>query len=608
MDRYDAVRNRLLERGYLQHGMERFFLKEIASSGSPLLAVLRTALKAAILGAPLLGGIVAVATVAVNRPLLTPADGPVIWLWLSLLAAPFLFILDLSAAGILALLAGRRGALAGDGFRGGLMVGLPLLGYLVLLWWFRTPGLGLVADILFAVSALAVAAAVGWFARMVSIAGVIGRTGDVPVRGRAGFAALALVLLPLAAVLFLLPRADGRPAGLPPSDFEVRDPGCRLVFIGVDGLDGSLIQALSGSGAVDRILATMAEGAVFPTHREPGRQPPEIWTTMLTGMPPQDHRVAAVDEETLPGVATPIRKGSAPLPLDAALGFLLPTRTMPATGVHRSVRTLWEIAGLKQAAAGVGWWASWPAQDNPAGGYVVTDRVLPKLLSGVTGDRDTAPSALYGKLGEDFARGRKDREEQFHRWFDDLAVDDDVARLLRESYLIDRFALETMVTLLADRDVRSGYVYLPGLDILRTRLLTGTGQALQRYISWLDQEIGSGLLPAGEAVLVLVADPGRSATGLEEGFVLVRGPGIPGGCVGPVLDLLQVAPLVLGLLGYPMSEELTGAPPSACLVGEDRETTPLIQSYGRRSPPTSRIISDFDPELVERLRSLGYIQ
>ncbi len=608
MERYDAVRNRLLERGYLQHGMERFFLKEMVSSGSPLLAVLRTALKAAILGAPLLGGIVAVATVAVNRPLLTPADGPVIWLWLSLLAAPFLFILDLSAAGIVALLAGRRGARAGDGFRGGVLVGLPLLGYLVLLWWFRAPGLGLTADILFAVSALAVAAAVGWFARMVSIAGVIGRTGDVPVRGRAGFAILALVLLPLAAVLFFLPQAGDGTTGLPASDFEVSDPGYPLVFIGVDGLDGSLVQALSGSGALDRILTTMAEGAVFPTHREPGRQPPEIWTTLLTGIPPQDHRVAAVDEETLPGVATPIRKGPAALPLAAALGFLLPTRTMPVTGVHRSVRTLWEIAGLKQASAGVGWWASWPAQDNPAGGYVVTDRVLPKLLAGVAGDRDTAPAALYGRLREDFDRGRNDREEGFRRWFADLEVDADVARMLRESYLIDRFALEAMRTLQEDRDVRSGYVYLPGLDILRTRLLPGTEEALQRYVSWLDQEIGSGLLPAREAVLVLVADPGRSATGLEEGFVLVRGPGIPGGCVGPVLDLLQVAPLVLGLLGYPLSEELTGEPPSACLAVADREAPPSIRSYGRRSPPTSRISSDFDPELVERLRSLGYIR
>ncbi len=618
-DRYDEVRGRLRERGYLQHGIERFFLKEMVSAASPLTAVMRTALKAAVLGAPLLGGILALATVAVNRPLLGAADGLVIWVWLAVLAAPVLFILDLSAAGILALLAGRRGALSGDGFLGGLLVGLPLLGYLVLVWWLRTPGFGLAADFLFAVSALAVAAAVGWFARFVSIAGVIGSTGEVPVRGRAGFAALTLVLLPLAAGLFLLPRAGGMQGDRPATEFTVDTVPYPLVFIGIDGLDGSLVQALAERGAVDRLLATMEDGSVFPTHREPGKQPPEIWTSLLTGMPPEVHRVAAVDEDMLPGVATPIRKGSAPLPLAAALGFLIPARTMPATGVHRTVRTLWEIAGLKQASAAVGWWASWPAQDNPAGGYVVTDRAFPKLLAEASGDRDTAPAALFSRLAEDHADQLEEQEAMFLRWFGDLPPGDEVPRLLRESYLIDRFALTTIRTLLEDPEVRSGYVYLPGLDILRTRLLgrteaggiamiVQTEQALQRYVSWLDQQIGSGLRPAGQEILVLVADPGRSATGGEEGFVLLRGPGIASGCVGPVLDPLQVAPLVLDLLGYPPSDELTGASPSVCLPGADRENRPAVRSYGRREQPTSGVTSDFDPELMERLRALGYIR
>ena len=616
---YDAVRSRLQERGYLQHGFERFFLKELVSAGSPLRAVCLTALKAAVLGAPLLGGILALATIAVNRPLLGAADGLVIWIWLALMAAPVLFVLDLTAAGILAVLAGRRGAMSGDGFRGGLLVGLPLLAYLVMLWWFRTPGLGLAADILFAVAAVVVAAAVGWTARFVSIAGVIGRTGEVPVRGRAGFAALTLVLLPLAAGMFLLPRAGEAGGGTPPPAFEVRDIPATLVFIGVDGLDGSLVQALAGRGTVDRLLATMAGGAVFPTRRQPGGEPPEIWTTVLTGMPPSVHRVVAVDEESLPGVATPIRKGSAPLPLAAALGFLLPSRTMPATGVHRSVRTLWEIAGLKHPSAAVGWWASWPAQDNPAGGYVVTDRVLPKLLSEAPGDRDTAPASLYSRLARNYAAGAAERESGFRQWFGDLGAGDEVVRLLRESYLIDRFAITTIGTLLADPTVRSGYAYLPGLDILRTRLLgrteaggiagiLETEQALQRYVAWLDREIGSGLLPSGDGILVLVADPGRSATGQEEGFVVLRGPGVAAGCVGPVLDPLQIAPLVLSLSGFPGSDEFSRSPQSACLPSDTAEPAASVPSYGRRPTPTSGIASDFDPELVERLRSLGYIQ
>jgi hypothetical protein len=441
----------------------------------------------------------------------------------------------------------------------------------------------------------------------------------VPDRGRAGFAALTLVLLPLAAVLFLLPRTGGIQDGMPATEFDPDDNSPTLVFIGIDGLDSSLVQALAGRGAVDRLLATMEGGAVYPIHREPGKQPPEIWTTLLTGTPSQVHRVIAVDEESLPGVATPIRKGTAPLPIAAALGFLLPARTMPATGVHRSVRTLWEIAGLKHPSAAVGWWASWPAQDNPAGGYVVTDRALPKLLSKATGDRDTAPDSLYGRLAEDHAAGSTERESGFRVWFGDLAAGQEVFRLLRESYLIDRFALTTLATLLEDPEVRSGYAYLPGLDILRTRLLDRTEasgiagileteQALQRYVAWLDQEVGSGLRTREEEFFVLVADPGRSATGQEEGFVLVRGPGVTAGCLGPVLDPVHVAPLILRLLGFPDSEELIRPPGSTCLDRATDESRPGIRSYGRRPAPTSGVASDFDPELVERLRSLGYIQ
>src|SRR5204862_7439734 len=111
---------------------------------------------------------------------------------------------------------------------------------------------------------------------------------------------------------------------------------------------------------------------------------------------------------------------SGPVALDAALRFLLPARTVPASGAGRRVRTLWEIAGLSRPASAVGWWASWPAsgtEGDPPAGYVISDRVLSKLLSQRADDRDTAPSSLAARLARDFPAQRVAWRSEFDARF-----------------------------------------------------------------------------------------------------------------------------------------------------------------------------------------------
>jgi len=68
----------------------------------------------------------------------------------------------------------------------------------------------------------------------------------------------------------------------------------------------------------------------------------------------------------------------------------------------------------------------------------------------------------------------------------------------------------------------------------------------------------------------------------------------------------EVLPLTLSLLGYPRSAEMAGREPSACLA--PAAGPPAIATYGRRRVAAGARASDSDPEMLQRLRSLGYLE
>jgi arylsulfatase A-like enzyme len=71
----------------------------------------------------------------------------------------------------------------------------------------------------------------------------------------------------------------------------------------------------------------------------------------------------------------------------------------------------------------------------------------------------------------------------------------------------------------------------------------------------------------------------------------------------------DVAPTVLHLLGLPTSRELDGHVLEASLSESFRRDHPVrtVDSYGRR-PPSRPADSAFDQDVLEQLKSLGYIQ
>ena len=358
-------------------------------------------------------------------------------------------------------------------------------------------------------------------------------------------------------------------------------------------------------------MALIERGALYPKHRGPA-EPPEVWTTIATGMTADAHGVRSAGATRLPASSRPIPARSGPVAFDAALRFLLPARTVPASGAGRRVRTLWEIAGLTRPSAVVGWWASWPARGDGrrSGGVVRRLRSGPaKLLSQRADERDTAPESLFTRLARDFPRtvtpgGRAStRTSRTSR-----------ARCGRSrGNRADRHVhvADVVARLLDDPAVAASFTYLPGLDILRTRLLgRRRGREHGRGVPAVAGcERSSPSWPAKrDAVILLVADPGRSRSGMRRVSSPSSAAAPSRSAWGRRSRMSTWRRSRFGSPDFPSVARCVGAPPTGASEGARATPQPRSRPGGDAVVPPEAQGSDYDPEMVERLKSLGYLR
>jgi hypothetical protein len=134
--------------------------------------------------------------------------------------------------------------------------------------------------------------------------------------------------------------------------------------------------------------------------------------------------------------------------------------------------------------------------------------------------------------------------------------------------------------------------------------------AVRAHHRQVDDALGAARRGAGpRTVILVVGDPGRlarRAEGAEGLFVLAGTPAKPG--AAPAGGERDVAPTVLHLLGLPVSDELEGAVLTSALSPDFLAANPVrrVATYGRPATRPARD-SAFDREMLEELRSLGYI-
>jgi hypothetical protein len=618
-DPLEPLREALRERGYLDRGLDRMILRDAGAPGGWLAGSVR----AGLLSGTFLGlSLLLVLLLAGEPPLTSPREITLLALYLLFLSSLLMTVFEAAmslASRLLAAFFPAAGIDAGTLARGMGAAGAIAAALSLSFWWRGrgSEGWGAAAQIAAVGAILALSLAIGRITSLAALLSLV-RPGRLPakrVRRSRGNRLAAVLLLTLVGALFAVPWGQSRTLATrdSPRKLITRPREGRILWIAVDGLGEELFGALASEGRLPSLSRIGREGCRVRIAR-PSSEPPAVWVSAATGFPPARHGVRGVETSTLAGIDAPVGDSVWAGPLLRAAKWMAPwlrsVREIPVSGRFRRDKTLWEIQGERGVPSYiVNWWATWPAEEGP--GVRISERAFFRLEAGGAPDREVFPPEEFQRLRQGF-HGFLEK----HPLRQEEEEDGDPGRLgvLMDSYHID----------LAREGWSQGRyplvaVYLNGSDLIASSPRGAESPAsqvrrarlLREHFDFLDERISEmALALRPQDLLVVEGDPGREREpSRDAGLLLIRGGGILQGARSDGV-LLDVLPTLLRLSGFPLSREMKGRPLETCLDSSrfgSRDAPPEVSTYGDRRLPDGRG-SDFDPEVIEKLRSLGYIR
>jgi predicted AlkP superfamily phosphohydrolase/phosphomutase len=428
-----------------------------------------------------------------------------------------------------------------------------------------------------------------------------------------------------AVVAGVVPDVASRAAARPP-----------VVFIGLDGADWALLDQYASSGVMPTLRKLVAEGSSGTLKTIHPALSPLIWTTMMTGVMPLEHRV-----------------------LDFLRVNPVSQQREPITSDERKAPAIWNMAtAAGKRVASLGFWATYPAE--AVSGLLVSDRLFTFLYS----ESEPPPGVVNPHDRDAWARDALKRVERevdyaylrtFLPWLTE--ADYQTAAAARDPYTnpvgaLRRVLVETRVydTLARDWFEREkpdlmlvyiqgtdtvGHVFAPYAPPRQPSIAPGdfdrfSGVA-ERYFASIDRmlEHYSQVVEASGGVLVLGSDHGfkwgegrpetlssvANATAAkwhtDDGIYLLWGKGVaPSQGHAGSGGVAQIAATLLALSGVPPATGIAGPPlPGA---PSERQAAPVdYKPYytpaAVASGPASAAQAKVDQETVDKLRALGYI-
>lgn len=602
----DSVREDLKRLGYLDPGLERYFLQDALRERTPFRSLLRLTLRDTLLAAPILALLSALTLAVVNGNLSrTPFDVAPLSLHLLPLAAlaAFAGFLVLGVAMVPLMRARPRSAETWSLALSAAGVGAPLLAA----GWAMRSALAEAPRSVLALEALAGAGLVYALGKVVAtglFAWAIELAERVPRRrwlGRRFWAALAVGAALLAlAPLFLVASA---------SRLEVAPtlptrPGGSVALIGIDGVRSDELRYLLSSGELPALAAALGEGGALDAYVRGPEAPASFWTAVATGLPTPEHGVVSLDAFLPRGVRTSLAVNG-PLrgywTLGERLGWVAHRATLSD---RREAFTFWELAARGgDPVVAIGWWATYPATDLP--GLVVAHGAY-SLLGAAAGGADpgrvVAPDARRDEVE---ALRDPTSAGQFAVTLRAARRAAEADAVLERSFLPDAFAWR-VAEIAVGESTRALALYLPGVDIAADAL--GDDPALpdlvRRQLIDLDRRVG--WLQKRFGTVAVVIDPGRrprSRRSLEEG---VEGSVLwlrKSDCRTVESSRASVSSIAAGLmrdLGLPQSAQL-GEPSTSCSWPEPPARLPTLGIRGAGAA------TDGGEEYLRSLRALGYL-
>lgn len=410
-----------------------------------------------------------------------------------------------------------------------------------------------------------------------------------------------------------------------------RDP---ILLIGIDGADWRIMQPLLAQGRLPHLRRLIDEGVSAPLASIEPLISPVIWTTIGTGRGPDRHDVL---DFTMPDPQT--------------------GRPIPVVSLQRKAKAFWNILSEEGLTVGVvGWWATWPAQE--VRGCMVSDRLSSHafIRSPETTENVTYPPEFMDEIAP-LLKGWEDvsfetvskfmnvskREFDERRAFDfkdpithfrhiHASMDNIKNTALR---VLDRFRPEVLAVYFEGVDTASHLFmrYAPppypyASDDERRKF----GATVDSVYAYQDHLLGELLDAAGpRARVMIVSDHGflsgasrpldasptfDYATAAQwhhpNGVFILHGPGVRGAAQLNRASVFDITPTLLALAGVPVAEDMEGQVLREAL-GEAAPELQTVKTYedpkwnAARARRLEELVMTQDTEVMERLRSLGYI-
>jgi Tfp pilus assembly protein PilF len=413
----------------------------------------------------------------------------------------------------------------------------------------------------------------------------------------------------------------------------------RIVLVGLDSFTWRIADPLMRAGRMPNLRALAARGVRANLRTITPILSPVVWTSIATGMKPSRHGIVDF-------VVTARDSGA----------------LVPVTSAMRRVPALWNILGRQDVPTDVvAWWASWPAESVP--GRIVSDRVAFQLFDETSPDWKNDATGARGKtwppdlfealrplitapadigdgdlapyLGEALPSDLPDEDRERVRQFRTVVAASRTYHAIALSLLQKPAAGASLGLFYYEGPDTASHLFmrdrpprLPGVSDRDARLF---GPVVDRYYEAQDRQLGDILAAAGKDTTFLVVsdhgfkaaedrpidsdpriDRGRAAEWHAPiGVLVMAGPDIRQGVDLGAASVLDVAPTILALFGLPAARDMDGQPLTEALASGFAAAHPVawIDSYGGIRPPDDEalVASDGDREVVERLRSIGYI-
>ena len=407
--------------------------------------------------------------------------------------------------------------------------------------------------------------------------------------------------------------------------------GRRVIAIGADGIDWSVLTPLMRAGRLPALSRFVENGAFGYLDNGDESYSPVIWTTMFTGMPGRVHGVYDFQKAVLPrtrkGLPNPLLM---PPTIDSFYGLksLLGSRELQAPGLwhmawvgarDRRVPTVWDIAShYEKRVAICDALANQPARE--INGAILN---LGKLKG--EGAGAFHPPELHGRWKE-----ARDPDPEFEKTPD--------GRFQALSARFDNevgFALDTLeefgtdfcfyYTYFVDSQCHSDWAFYAEDRYFLSALPSSLDdeeweafvleheeeRAIRSYMV-LDAQLARFQARFPDALFVIVSDHGWTFSGYEhfnspEGVVLISGPGVDVGRELTDVHIEDVAPTLLALLGVPLSRHLPGRVVEEAFTFE--LTTEEVSDYRHVDltfgTDAGVVVSE---EEEQRLRDIGYVR